>query len=100
MTIDELKIYIVKKLMPKYWADFQALQSDNKWAQLVQSVQAASSEDKNTIVSSLANKDYVGAGIALASILKSRMRSLAESEANNMVADSALSIDEIDRILS
>lgn len=99
MTYDELKIYIVRKLLPKYWEDFKALSSTDKWTQLVQSVQVATDEDKNTIVSTLANKDFTATGIALASILKSRMNELADAEASGMIEDFVLDIDEIDRIL-
>ena len=90
MTKDELKARIVPTLTVKH-------RKDLSWNELVRSVQGATNEEKAALVGLIAAGSHAKAGKLMFNLVNSLMRSDAEGEADDMLADDSLSLDEIER---
>ena len=91
LTKEQIKARLVAKLLPKY-------KDGLTWSQLVSAVQASNATDKTSIVAAIADGAAHEAGLILSRLIINELTSLAETEADNMLADDTLSLTELDRL--
>ena len=91
MSTAVVRSQIVKRLTPKYVTALD-------WSMLVQAVQDATSAERNQIVEALRKSDTKRAGSILRSLVRRRAGVLAGNEADSILSDDSLSIDEVIRI--
>ena len=91
LTDEQIKARIVSRLSPKYQAALD-------WAGLVSSVQAASSDEKAQLVDALKNGNIAGTGRKLAAMIQGHILAQSAAEADSMLSDGALSLEELSRV--
>ena len=84
---ERIKADIVEKLLPKYVA---RLQDDSAWAWEVvkDAAQAGGERGRDEIVHALSHTD----------VIKDQLRVLAEAEADTLLTDDSLNLNELNRV--
>ena len=92
MTKDEAIAIIARKLAPKYGETLT-------WAQFVDAVTGLTADEKATLVGLVRRQNAEGIGNMLLGQVRAHVRTLAVTEATTMLADDALSLAELDKVL-